>query len=120
MANSATRDILIKIRQLIECGKLQASDFPLDDVKDSVRLEIKAYESTFLPSQFKEVMNNHEHICSLIDSGEKDLDKIRLFLDGMIMTLSTVSDAVRSLANKDFFLRMHPEAANYPELMEAI
>ncbi len=120
MANSATRDILIKIRQLIECGKLQASDFPLDDVKDSVRLEIKAYESTFLPSQFKEVMNNHEHICSLIDSGEKDLDKIRLFLDGMIMTLSTVSDAVRSLANKDFFLRMHPEASNDPELMEAI
>lgn len=120
MVNSATRDILIKIRQLIECGKLQASDFPVDDIKGSVRLEIKAYESTFLPSQFEDVMNNYEHICSLIDSGEKDLGKIRLFLDGMIMTLSTVSEAVKSLANKDFFLRMHPEASADQELMEAI
>ncbi len=114
MSTSATRDLLLKIRQLIESGKLQASDCPIDDIKGSVALEIQSNASTFLPSQYKEVLNDYNHICNLISSTENDIDKIRLFLDGMIISLSTVSEAIRSLSNKDFFLRMHPGASTIP------
>lgn len=120
MSKNATKDLLIQIRQLIDLGKLQAADFPVDDIKGSVLLEIRTNESTFLPSQFDEVIDNYNHICSLIEPNENDLGKIRLFLDGMIMTLSTVSDAVISLSSKDFYLRMHPEASSDPEMMEVI
>lgn len=120
MGKSETRDLLIKIRQLVDEGKLQASDVPVDDIKASVELEVASNESTFLPEQFLQVMDSYRHLCGLIRPDEVDSERIRVFLDGMIICLSTVSQAVRSLANRDFFLKMHPEATNNPDMLEVI
>lgn len=120
MKKNETLELLKKIRQLMDSNALRAEDVPLDDIKAGVELEIGSNESTYLPKQFAEINERYRSICKLIGPNETDMDKIRLFLDGMIMTLLTVSDSVKSLANREFFLRMNPGAEQDAEMMEVI
>ena len=120
MIRNNTRDIILKIKELLSEGKMLPEAFPGNDLADAVRFELKAYSSCFTDEQRTELLSGFEDFCSNMVPPFHDLISCEIFLDVMLITLSSISDAVLSLANREYWLFKHPEANSDPEVMEII
>ena len=118
--NNNTRDIILKIKGLLSEGKMSPEAFPANDLVDAVRFELSTYSSCFTDEQRTELLNGFENFCSNMMPPFRDVVSCEIFLDVMLITLSAISDAVLSLANKEYWLFKHPQAKSDPEIMEII
>lgn len=111
-----TKEILVKLKNLIEEGRLLPRDMPVNDIKECVSEELELYKNTYTPEQYSEIRKNFVHFCECINEGEHDPIRMRMFIDGMMICLSTVSQAVRSLVNRDYWLYKYRDRADDPEI----
>lgn len=115
-----TKDILIQFKKMIDSGSLLPQDVPVSDIKECVEGEINLYKNTYLQEQYLEVLSNFDCFCSSINDGETDSVKIKMFIDGMLICLSTISEAVFSLINKDYWNYKHLNCLYDPEISEIV
>ena len=115
-----TKDILIQLKKMIDDGSLRSQDVPVSDIKECVVGEINLYKNTYTQDQYSEVIRIYSNFCQNLDDGEADAVKIRMFIDGMLISLSTISEAVNSLINKDYWNYKYRNCINNPEIIEII
>ena len=117
---SRTKELIIKIQNAMHAGALPCSDIPIEDIKSCVRGELNVHENTFTAAQFQELGIRFNSFSSRITDGETDASKIDMFIDGMLICLETVSEAVCSLADRKYWSLIHASRLNDPEVAEII
>lgn len=117
---SDTYDILLKMKNCIKSGSLEISQIPISDVKECVLSELQICKKTYIDLQYTQVESIYNDLCGYVNDGEEDITKINMFIDGMLMCLLTVSQAVKSLINKDYWMYKHMDRIGDPELCEII
>ncbi len=115
-----TLQMLGQIKELLKSGKLSWQELPIEDLLSAVRLEILSNENTYTREQFADVMSGFEDMCEHALKHSDDPDVLYIILDSLAAYLSTVSEAVLSLSNKDYWLSKHYEHRDDPELLEVI
>lgn len=115
-----TKDLLLKIRTAIVNGKLYVSDIPIDDIKQSVYLEIKVNQNTVTDRQYASILESFERICADISDDEGDISKIIMFLDAMLLCIDMLSDVIHSLANREYWEYKHRNELSDPQVQAII
>ena len=115
-----TKDIIWSIKKAVENGQLRPQDVPVNDIIECVTNEIDICKNTYVPQQYNEVREYLDTFCGKIIEGDCDPIRIGMFLDGMLICLATVSQAVTFLVNKDYWMYKYHEKADDPEIMEII
>lgn len=117
---SHTKKLLLKIKAAVLDGRLPAQSVPLADVKQCIYTELQVNRSTFSERQYTDVLNQFESLCADLPEGEKDKSKILLFMDALILCMDMLSQAVYSLANRDYWSYKHSQDKDNPEVAEII
>lgn len=115
-----TLALLNKIRKAIEDGRLLAEQAPINDVKQCLFQEIQLNRNTFMEKQYGAVLEYMKRLCAHITDGETDREKVLMFLDAAILCVSMISEAVKSLANGEYWSFCHQHELDYPEIIEII
>ena len=115
-----TTDIIIKLKNAVLAGKLMVQDVPINDLKECVRLEIETNRMTYTDDQFHQLSEEFQNFCSYVREGDTDEMKVLMFLEGMLICLASISQAVLSLANYDYWNYKHREQQDDPEVKEII
>lgn len=115
-----TKELLLKIRTAVSEGGLPVERVPVEDMKQCVYTELQVNRSTFTEQQYAEVLERFEQMCSGISDGETDLSKLLLLIDALLLCMDMVSQAVYTLANKDYWCYKHSQELDDPEVTEII
>lgn len=115
-----TKELLLKIRKAVAGGALPAEGVPLADIKYCVSAEIELYQNTMTVERYFEVKESYERLCANLAEEGEDAGKILLFLDAMILCVDMLSDAVRSLANREYWEYKHRDRLQDPKVQEII
>ncbi len=113
-------EIVRKIRNTFEQGRLPSSNIPVQDLLDCVRLELESNHLSYTEEQSKAVMDTFEELCAAAMTINEDEGRMRLFLLGLELCLQTISEAVLSLAGKEYWQLIHEKDLPDPELEEVI
>lgn len=113
---SQTRELLLKIREAVSEGRLPVQSVPITDMKQCVYTELQVNRSTFTEQQYAEVLDRFESMCAGISEGEEDKSKILFLTDALILCVDMISQAVYTLANRDYWSFKHPADKDNPEV----
>lgn len=117
---SQTKELLLKIREAISTGRLSVQNIPLTDMKQCVYTELQVNRSTFTEQQYAEVLDRFESMCADISEREEDKNKILLLTDALILCVDMISQAVYTLANREYWNYRHSADKDNPEIAEII
>ena len=115
-----TKELLLRLREMIQSGKLSGDQIPVDVIKECIMSELKVSENTFLEEQYSDVMQSLETVYADIDRCESDINNITLFIDAMVLCIDMVSRAIPTLANGDYWSYKHRDEMDDPEILEII
>lgn len=115
-----TVTLLEKIREAIADGRLSGEQVPIEAIKLSVRSELQVHQNTFIASQYGEITGQLERLCNDLPDWEKDTGKILLFIDAAILCVDMISEAVKTLANGEYWSLRHLQELDNPEILEII
>ena len=117
---SKTNELIQRIIDMIDNKSIGADSIPVRDIKDCVFAEIDLYESTYTKEQYADVIRVFNDLCCCIKENEQDIEKIRMFLEGALLCLNTVSEAVLSLADRNYWEKWHRDELGQSEVEEII
>ncbi len=115
-----TVELLVKIKEMLLTGKLSLEQVPIEGIKECLMSEIQLNRNTFLESQYDMVMQQLQVLCANIDSEEQDATKVLMFLDASILCVNMISEAVKTLANGEYWYYKHNGEMNNPEIAEIV
>ena len=115
-----TRELLLKLRDVIQNGALPVENVPLADIRQCVYAELQVNRSTFTERQYADVLNRFEILCTNITEGETDRGKILLLMDAFILCVDMLSQSVYTLANREYWNYKHRADKDDPEVAEII
>ena len=115
-----TKELLLKIRDAIVSGRLPVSNVPLADIKSSVYYELELNRNTVTEKQYASILESYERLCENVLEDEWDVSKIIMLLDAMILCMDMLSDAIRTLANREYWEYKHREELDNPRIQEVI
>lgn len=115
-----TKELLLKIKAAVSNGSLPAENVPVADLKQCVYSEVQVNRSLFSESQYPQVLDSLEAVCSDISDAEQDRDKLLFLLDALILCVSMLSPAVYTLANGAYWRYKHADELDNPEIEEII
>lgn len=115
-----TKELLCKIRNAVLGGKLPIEDIPIADIKQSVYWELELNRNTVMQNQYVRIMESFQRLCADVSDEEQDISKIILLLDAMVLCMDMVSDAIHTLANREYWEYKHQEELENPEVQEII
>lgn len=115
-----TVELMEKIRQAVIDGRLPVRDIPITALKDAILKEIQVGRNTFPESQYTEVLSKLQRLCSDLPDTEQDVGKIILFLDSIILCITMLSKAIKSLACGEYWTFKHLHEMDDPEIAEIV
>ncbi len=107
-------------RKLLQEDKIVAQDVPIEDLFSAVFTELSVYANTYTSEQFQTLMESFERNRSYMDECRKDKLRMLLLLENLIAYLLSISDAVRSLANRDYWNYKHRDRQDDIEVKQVI
>lgn len=116
----STISLISQIKDLVLSGSIALTDVPVADVLDAVRIELVTYCNTFLSEQYEELMNSFETVCGFSEKAYSDKSLMIMFLESMKVYLLSISDVVKSLANRDYWEYKHQDDKDDPEIRAII
>lgn len=115
-----TLDLVEKLEKALKGGAIAAGEIPVEDLKACVRLELETNHITYLQPQYESVLKAFDGLCSLVSEGESDTGKMELFFAGLKLSLHTISELALSLANREYWEKMHAGELPDDEIEEII
>lgn len=111
-----TKELLVKIRAAVADGRLPAESVPIEDMKQCVFAQLQVNRSTFTEQQYTAVLDRFHIMCADIPEGEADKSRILMLTDALILCTDMISQAVYTLANRDYWRYKHGQKADDPEI----
>ncbi len=115
-----TKELLMKIRTAAAEGKLPTENIPIADIKQCVSAEIEVYRNTVTESQYLSILESYERVSADITEEECEKPKVILWLDAMLLCLDMLSDAIYTLANREYWEYKHRHHLQDPQIQEII
>lgn len=115
-----TKELLCKIRNAVIGGRLPVEDIPIADIKQSVHWELELNRNTVMHSQYARIQESFQRLCADVSEEERDISKIILMLDAMILCIDMLSEVIHTLANREYWEYKHQEELENPEVQEII
>ncbi len=113
-------ELVEKLGKALAVGAISPQDVPVEDLKACVRLELETNHIAYLQPQYDSIIKTFDELCALISDGETDRRKMELFFSGLKLSLHTISDLALSLANRDYWEKMHAKELPDEEIEEII
>lgn len=115
-----TKELLLRLKELILSGKLSEEQIPVELIKECVMSEVKVNINTFFEEQYSDVIQGLETVYADVDKCENNFNNIMLFIDAMVLCIDMISQALPMLANGDYWSYKHRDKMDDPEIVEII
>lgn len=117
---SDTKELLVKIKEALLDGRLGVENVPIADIKASVYAELDVNMNLYGTTQYSEIVNRLDSLCSSIGDYEQDIQKILIFMDAAILCLTMLPEALKSLICGEYWMYKHANELDNPEIIEVI
>lgn len=117
---SKTKELLLRIRAAVVDGRMNASNIPLEDIRQCVKEEIEVNRCTFYEDRYQAVLADYERLCKSMEEQPMHQEKLLLWMDALLLCVDMIATPILALANSDYWAYMHRDEMDNPEVARIV
>ncbi|MDE6714207.1 MAG: FkbM family methyltransferase [Lachnospiraceae bacterium] len=117
---SKVKDLLIRIREAVKTGTMQADAALIDKITHIVKAELDNNKFSFSKEQCRDLFITINQLREDFSNSMQDTAAALLYFDALILCVNTISTAIYALISKEYWEYKHQTELGDPEIRDVI